>query len=378
MTHHFSAEELYRKTGQKAILPTWPATKIAWLRNHKNKLFSKISSFMLFKDYVAFRLCGRKAADCSIATFSCYFDIFKKEYWKEMLEYLHILPQQLPPIVEPGTILGTLTPEAKQLTRISCDAEVNIGTLDHFAGMIGCGNVQEGSISYSTGTVMALATFTNSFSHQHSSISIHYGFIPDTYILLPVAESGGICLQWFRDSFLPGLSFKQIDQEIIRRGGFNNIIFLPYLVGTNAPDFDSQASALFWNLRFNHDAFDMAYAVMEGVAHLLKKNCDEIRKNNTRIDRIIATGGGARSSLWCQLQADITGIPVLVPKQKEAACLGAAIMGAVSVGYFDSYQIPGVNTEFEREYLPRFEDRLNRKVRQFSYLYEASLKAHSL
>ncbi|MFA6682323.1 MAG: FGGY family carbohydrate kinase, partial [Sphaerochaeta sp.] len=375
---HFPVSEWYSKTGQQAVLPTWPATKVLWLRKHKPEIFSKVASFMMLKDFVAFRFCGKKAADCSIATFSCYFDIFGKVYWKEMLEYLQITELQLPPLVEPGTVLGTLTKEAKHRSGLSCDTSINIGTLDHFAGMIGCGNVKEGSVSYSTGTVMALATIANPFSYHNSTISMHYGFLPDTYVMLPVAESGGICLQWFRDRFLPNSSFRDIDSEIVKRGSFNDIVFLPYLVGTNAPEFEVQASGLFWNLRFKHDAYDMAYAVMEGVAHLLKKNCDEIRANNTRIDRIIATGGGAKSSLWCQLQADITGIPVVVPKQEEAACLGAAIMGAVSMGLFDTYEIDGVNTEFEREYLPRKNVKLETKIRQFAYLYDASLKAQSL
>ena len=375
---HFSPTEWYSKTGQQAVLPTWPVTKVLWLRKHKPEIFSKVATYMLLKDFVAFRFSGKKAADCSIATFSCYFDIFGKEYWMEMLEYLHVTVSQFPPLVEPGTAVGTLTSEARERTGLDCEVSINVGTLDHFAGMIGCGNVREGSVSYSTGTVMALATIANPSSYNTSTISMHYGFLPDTYVMLPVAESGGICLQWFKERFLPDVCFEEIDAEIVRRGSFNDIVFLPYLVGTNAPEFDALASGCFWNLRFKHDAYDMAYAVMEGVAHLLKKNCDEIRDNQTRIDRILATGGGAKSSLWCQLQADITGIPVVVPKQKEAACLGAAIMGAVSAGLYDTYEIDGVNTEYEREYLPKKNQMLNKKIRQFAFLYDASLKAQSL
>lgn len=378
LSQQFSPEEWYTKTGQQAVLPTWPATKVLWMKKHKPELFAKVATFMLLKDYVVFRFSGIQAADLSIATFSCYFDIFRKQYWKEMLHYLEITEAQLPPLVEPGTVVGPLTPEAKKRTGLECDALINVGTLDHFAGMIGCGNVKEGSVSYSTGTVMALATIANPFSYTDSTIAMHYGFIPDTYVMLPVAESGGVSLQWFRDRFLPEVSFQDIDREIIERGSYNDIIFLPYLVGTNAPEFDASASALFWNLRFKHDAYDMAYAVMEGVAHLLKKNCDEIVNNRTPIKRILATGGGANSSLWCQIQADITGVPVVVPNQKEAACLGAAIMGAVSSGLFESYEIPGVNMEYEREYLPRKNKLLEKKNRQFTYLYEASLAAQSL
>ena len=117
--------------------------------------------------------------------------------------------------------------------------------------------------------------------------------------------------------------------DLLARGGENPLIFLPYLVGTNAPEFDADAAGMFWGLRQEHDVFDMAHAVMEGVAFMLRKNCDAIAAKGTKPDHIIATGGGAKSPVWCQLQADITGLPVIVPREKEAACLGAAIGAAL-------------------------------------------------
>lgn len=369
----FGLELFYKKTGQQAVSPTWPSTKILWLRHHRPEQFAKVAQFVLFKDYVSYRISGKLVTDLSVATFSCYCDIFEKKYWREMLDFIGITVEQLPPLVEPGSIIGTLADEAQQACGLGKHTTVNIGTLDHFAGMVGSGCVEQGVASFSTGTVMALATIASSKSYHNSGIAMHYGFQPDSYIMLPVAESGGASLQWFRDNFLPKVGFAQIDQEITRRGAFNEIIFLPYLMGTNAPEMDAHASGVFWNLRYQHDPYDMAYAVMEGVAHLLKKICDAIINSNTPITKIFATGGGAKSTLWCQLQADITGLPVIVPKQEEAALLGAAIIGAVSVGLYDSYTIEGVNTEIVRSYEPRDDHRLTLKHRQFNYLYESSL-----
>ncbi|MGI6440169.1 MAG: FGGY-family carbohydrate kinase [Sphaerochaetaceae bacterium] len=374
----FSEKEWYQKTGQQAILPTWPSTKIAWLKKHKPDVFALVDTYMLLKDFVAFRLSNVKAADMSIATFSCYFDIFNKTYWKKMLQYLEIKESQLPPLVEPGTILGPMEASFQKMAHFTQSPTINVGTLDHFAGMIGCGNITEGSVSYSTGTVMALATFANTSYMREGTVALHYGFFPDTYIMLPVAESGGASLQWFKDFFLPEVSFKEIDQEIVRRGSFSEVLFLPYLIGTNAPEFDPEATSMFWNIRSKHDAYDFAYAVMEGVAFLLKKNIDEIESNHIKVEKILATGGGATSPLWCQLQADITQIPVVVPKDAEAACLGAAIMGAVSYSEEKSYLIKGVNDIVEHVYTPKKDSRLKKKEKQFALLYEASLKAHTL
>ena len=123
---------------------------------------------------------------------------------------------------------------------------------------------------------------------------MHYGFLPDTHIMLPVCESGGVSLEWFKTSCMKDISFKEIDAEVSERGR-NSILFLPYIVGTNSPEFDCDASGTFVGLRGEHDAFDMAYAVMEGVGFLLKKNCEYIEKNGSEIKSIIATGGGAKS-----------------------------------------------------------------------------------
>ena len=83
---------------------------------------------------------------------------------------------------------------------IEGETRVNVGTLDHFAGMIGTGNIRKGGVTLSTGTVMALATMSSAEEGKSSGIAMHYGFVPNTYVMLPVAESGGVSLEWFRRS----------------------------------------------------------------------------------------------------------------------------------------------------------------------------------
>ena len=114
---------------------------------------------------------------------------------------------------------------------------------------------------------------------------------------------------------------------------------------------------------------------MEGVSFVLRKNCDDIISKGTAIDSIIATGGGAKSAIWCQMQADITGLPVSIPKEKEAACLGAALIGAVSDGRFESYsQAVHACMQLTHTYEPHPTDRLERKYRRFNALYNAALE----
>ena len=370
ISNYFTVRTCHATTGQQAILPTWPASKILWLRENRPEIFNKVETYVLLKDYLIFLFTGKMVADKSIATFSLYFDIFRGCYWNDMLDFIGISLKQLPPLTEPCTVVGTLTAKAASLMRLSESVKVNIGTLDHFSGMIGVGNVSKGIVSYSTGTVMALATIADKKINKNCSVALHYGFIPDSLVMLPVAESGGICLQWYRDHFMKGVPFLDIDEELKNRTLPNDLIFLPYLVGSNAPEFDKDMCGLFYGMRTETDEYDLAYAVMEGVAHLLKKNCDAIERAGTKIRYIIATGGGAKSPAWCQLQASLTGVEVRVPYEKEASCFGSAIIGAVSDGIFKSYQTAATAVKFSHIYKPVLNEKLNTKHLIFNTLYE--------
>lgn len=375
----FDAALCERVTGQQALLPTWPATKILWLKKNRPDVFAAAETFMLLKDYIVFRLTGRKLADMSIATFTFYFDIYEKHYWTQMLDAIGIDETRLPPLVEPCSVAGPLTADAAQALGLTQDTLVNVGTLDHFAGMIGTGNVRPGGVTLSTGTVMALAVMAQEPAPRDSGIAMHYGFLPDTHVMLPVAESGGVSLEWFRRTCMPETDYDEMNRVLLARGGENPLIFLPYLVGTNAPEFDADAAGMFWGLRQEHDVFDMAHAVMEGVAFMLRKNCDAIAAKGTKPDHIIATGGGAKSPVWCQLQADITGLPVVVPREKEAACLGAAIVAAVSDRQYADYaQAAAHCVAMVTRYEPHPTAFLETKYRRFALLYQAGIQAARL
>jgi len=378
LAEQFDAATCEAITGQMAVLPTWPATKILWLKRNCPEIYENAATYMLLKDYIVYVLTGVKKADMSIATFSFYFDIYNKVYWKEMLDAIGVSESQLPELAEPCTVAGTLLPAIAEATGMSTATKVNVGTLDHFAGMIGTGNIQPGGITLSTGTVMALAAMCGKPAPKSCGIAMHYGFLPDTHVMLPVAESGGVSLEWFRRSCMPGMNYDEMNRVLLEREP-NELLFLPYLVGTNSPEFDTEANGVFWGLRQEHDAYDMAGAVMEGVSFVLRKNCDYIAKNGVKPTSIIATGGGAKSPVWCQLQADITGLPVRIPAEKEAACLGATMIAAVSDGRFESYEAAVADcVRMQNRYDPKPTDRTERKYRRFCALYNAALEINKI
>ncbi len=379
LAQQFTSTEIEAVTGQMAVLPTWPATKILWLKNNRPDVFEKAGTYMMLKDFVVYKLTGKKLADMSIATFTFYFDIYEKKYWQKMLDAISITEAQLPPLAEPCTVVGCLTDTCAETMKLTPATRVNLGTLDHFTGMIGTGNVQLGGMTLSTGTVMALTTMAAEPAPRDSGIAMHYGFMPDTHIMLPVAESGGVSLEWFRRTCMGDITYDQMNETLSQRQLPNDLIFLPYLVGTNSPEFDADASGTFFGLRQENDVYDMACAVMEGVAFMLRKNCDHIRSKGTQIRHIIATGGGSKSPIWCQLQADITGLPVVIPAEKEAACLGCAIIGAVTDGVFAGFEEAADKCiRFTTRYEPVNHDKFEKKYQKFCALYEAMLQVTRL
>ena len=371
LSEQFPLETTYPITGQPAIIPTWPITKILWMKRNEPELFQQAAKFLMLKDYILYRLTGIINGEYSIYNFTHYLDIRKKDYWHDILAYCGVSQSQLPELAEPCTDIGTLSSGGADAAGLSRNTTVNAGTLDHFAGMIGTGNMTEGIISESAGTVLAIATLLNKPLLTDARIPCHYGPFKDSYVLLPVCESGGISLEWFKNTFAEQVSFDEINTELESRTLPNDLTFLPYLTGVNGPELDRDASGVFFGIHLSHDRYDFAYAVMEGVACLLKKNLVFFEKAGIKADTIISTGGGARSRFWTQLKADISGYTVAVPENEEAACLGAAIIGAVAAGEFSSYDEAVMScVSMREEFSPRPSARLDEKYQTFNKLYE--------
>jgi xylulokinase len=374
LSGQFSPEEVYAVTGQKVIIPTWPVTKIMNLSHTEFDVFSRTIIFTMLKDYIAFRLSGVMAADKSIATFSLYFDIHQGCYWPKMLDACGIKQDQLPPLVEPCTVIGPLDP-ALGLGDNYKGTTVNTGTLDHFAGMIGNGIVSPGGVSESTGTVLGMSALVRLPLSGKESAALHYGPFPGTMALLPVAESGGVCLEWFKNTFQPDISFEKLDKLIIAKDNFSRgMLFLPYLVGVNAPDFNRDACGVFFGLRAETDVLDMARSIMEGVALLLAKNLVEMHRGGPDFSYIISSGGAAKSDLWSQIKADVCDLEIRIPLNSEAACFGSAIIGAVSGGMFPDYEkAADTCVKMAKKFFPKDSSRYEAKRKGFNALYQGML-----
>ncbi|WP_187274608.1 FGGY-family carbohydrate kinase [Paenibacillus sp. N3.4] len=157
----------------------------------------------------------------------------------------------------------------------------------------------------------------------------------------------------------------------------NELIFLPYITGVNAPDYHADANGVFYGIKMKHDKFDLTLAIMEGVVHLLKKNMMCLEEIGVKAEMIISTGGGARSELWSQMKSDITAYIVAIPENEEAACLGAAMIGAVSEGLFASYEDAVQQcVVIKQKFIPRHPDRYQKKHKLFNRLFDQILPVY--
>jgi len=148
----------------------------------------------------------------------------------------------------------------------------------------------------------------------------------------------GAALQWFKNNFLPG-EFDEMNRTVARRKEkARDLMFFPYQAGAEYPFWNADVKGAFTGIGLEHDRFDFARAIMEGVAFGVRRAVEDFRKHGTEIRSITVMGGAAKSDVWIQMIADITGVPIIRLNQGEVCALGAAVIAAKSIGLYESYE----------------------------------------
>lgn len=334
LEQRFGDEHAFEVTGQPVATSTWPATKLRWLSRHRPEVLEGTAHALMLKDYVQRRLTGQTAGELSTRAFTYLFDVRGAHYWEEMLEFCGVRPDQLPALVCPGTELGPVLSSVTADLPLAARWCVNVGALDHFASMVGTDSYRPGMVSESAGTVLSLSVLLDKWEFDPSvRASVHRGIRGDDFVLFDCCDSGGVCLEWFANAVPGGLKLSEVDQLVAgRRFGVGAPLFLPQITGVNPPDFLRNAHAAFIDLTLGTDGADLAYAVMEGVAHLLRSNVEYCGRAVGPITMMVSTGGGNASRFWTQLKADVCNLRIEVPREPEATCRGAAVVGLVGAG----------------------------------------------
>lgn len=345
----FGHRHAFETTGQVKLVPTWPASKILWLRKCEPEVFDRVGKFLLIEDYFLHRLTGEYVCEGSLVTSTCYWNFRTRGWWKEMLQELNVSEEQLPQYRESGEAVGTLRTEIAEELGLSPTTVVCTGALDQACGAIGVGNIRPGIFSENTGAALAIcATVNQPVIDPRNEMPCHYHGLPGLY-MLHTFTSGGIVMRWFRDEFggpemrvsrTSGLdAYDLMGMEAARvPPGCEGMVMLPHLQGAMAPEANPRASGVFYGFTLRHGRGHFTRAIMEGVSFIVRRNIEVIEGLGVPVNEIRSLGGGARSRVWKQMEADIVGRPVLTTTNEEAATLGAAILAGNAVGLYESVE----------------------------------------
>ena len=380
---HFGLDTVHRTTGQPQVVPTWPATKIAWLKRHEPDVFRSTAKFCMVEDFLLFQLTGQWVGEMSVHSSTLWLDINSGRLWPEMLAFLGVDQGQFPDIKGAGEVVGHILPAVARELGLSDRTLVATGALDQPAGALGAGNVRPGMCTETTGAVLAaVITLDTPVLDPARGLPCHVHGIPGKkYYLMPWGQTAGLVLKWFRDAFCNELvdrdetSYEALAEEAsCTPPGCDGLVCLPHLSGAASPEFDPHAKGVFYGVSLKHTRGHFVRAIMESVAFMLEKNLKLLPALGIRVDEIRSLGGGAKSALWNQIKADVTGTPVLTIGSAEAACVGAAMLAAVAVGvYADVEQAAASMVTLKDRYEPSAQTReaYGQAYETYVRLYEA-------
>ena len=308
---------------------------LVWLRNHEPHSLEQAACMLCPKDYVRFRLGGEMVQEASDASATCCMDVRRGEWAWDILDALRLPAGIFPRIGTAADLAGRLTAEAAELCGLPIGTPLYCGGADNCMAGIGAGLIGEGWLGANIGTggqVGAVASRPVFDREFRTSTFCHP--LPGRWTIFGATLAAGLALRWFRDAFFPERSFADLSELAARaEPGAGGLLFLPYLAGERTPWLDPAARGVFWGLSLRHGAAEMCRAVMEGVTFALNQSFELIVGAGVAAERVLAMGGGAASSLWPQIQADMFGLPVQVAEGGDA-CVGAAIVAGVGAGTY--------------------------------------------
>ena len=337
---HFGRQLVYEVTGQPEITATWPACKLLWIKRNEPDVWAKTKKIFLLEDYILYKLTGKFVSEKTLQSSTIYFDIRNTVWWQEMLDYIGIDASMLPTLYDSAKYIGDYN-----------GIKIVTGAIDQIAGAIGAGITHRGMSSEMTGTTMVVFTPCEHIPPYDSDsiVPCHYNY-DGKYCLISWTPTAGMALKWFRNALCENFTFHMLDQlaEQIPVGS-DGLTFLPYLCGSTMPKYNPYARGSFTGLTTEHTRGHFVRSIMEAVACMLKGNLDYL---NFQGEEIRSMGGGANSSLWCQMKADLIGKRIVTLEKNETACLGSAILAGLGTGLFSSIDEAASGIRIKNVYEP--------------------------
>jgi xylulokinase len=345
------SQELEKLFGREALirltcnppLTNFTLTKLLWVRETEPENWARVAHVMLPKDYVRFRLTGERAIDMADASGTLLLDVANRRWSTEVLSKSGIDVALLPALHESPEVCGKISAAGAEATGLRAGTPVVAGAGDQAAGAVGMGIARAGAVSATIGTsgVVFAATDRPALDPQGRLHTFCHA-IPGRWHVMGVTQSAGLSLRWFRDRF--GFISKDgrdpydilAEEASAAPAGSEGAFWVPYLMGERTPHLDPNARAALLGLTASHTRGHIIRAVMEGVAYSLKDSFTIFEEMKIPVTSIRLGGGGARSPLWRQIQADVYGHEVEIVAAEEGAAYGAAILAGVGAGAWSS------------------------------------------
>jgi xylulokinase len=335
LTAQIGADRLIQLTCNPA-LANFTLTKCLWVRENEPAHWSKVRSLMLPKDYVRFELTGERATDVADASGTLLLDVVHRRWSTEMLDLVQMNQSFLPTLYESPEICGRISAAGAAATGLQVGTPVVAGAGDQAAGSVGIGVVSPGTVSATIGTSGVVLAATDAPALDPGGrLHTFCHAVPGRWMVMGVTQAAGLSLRWFRDQFGVGAdnrteSYERLAIEAARAiPGCDGLLWAPYLMGERTPYLDPSARGMLFGLTASHTRAHVIRAILEGVAFSLRDTFTIFREIKVPVRTIRLGGGGARSALWRQIQADVYGQRVETVEAEEGAAYGAAILAGV-------------------------------------------------
>ena len=333
-------EELYRRTGsytnQQHVLP-----RLLWVKQHEPEVWRDVRTVLGSYDYVRYRLTGRLSLETNWAVESALYDIRTGNWIPEYLAIGDLSPGLFPPVRRPDEVAGHVTPAAAAATGLAAGTAVVTGSADHVASALAAGVRQYGDmlVKFGGGGDVLFCTET---LETHPRLYIDFHDIPGRYLINGCMAASGSLIKWFARQFVPNPDdpgvYRTLDSEAAAvPPGSDGVIVLPYFLGEKTPLFDPLARGVFFGLSLHHGRAHLFRAILEAVAYGFRHHMDELESMGYHPLRVFGTNGGAKSSLWVQIAADVLGCRIVAHPGHPGSALGAAFVAGMGAGLFDDW-----------------------------------------
>jgi len=335
LTQRIGAERLIQLTCNPA-LTNFTLTKLLWVRKHEPQIFDKFRMLQLPKDYVRLRLTGEYAMDMADASGTLLLDVANRRWSSEMATATGISLTALPKLFESSDVCGAISKAGAEQTGLAAGTPVVTGAGDQAAGAVGLGVVAPGAVHATIGTSgVVFASTSSPKMDPHGRLHTFCHAVTNRWHVMGVTQSAGLSLRWFRDQFGANSSGGRDPYDVLAEEaasvnpGSDGVLWAPYLMGERTPYLDPEARAALIGLAASHRRAHVVRAIMEGVAFSLRDSFSIFEALQIPVTNVRLGGGGARSPLWRQIQADVYDRSVEIVEAEEGAAYGAALLAGV-------------------------------------------------